>query len=100
MSIECAMLQDDFLETLVQGRVPVSIFLVNGIRLEGEIESHEQYGLLLRGISYLFIYKRSISTILPSRGPTTPALSAAEAPQTQLRPTTLRPRKPRRTRGS
>src|SRR5580692_10855250 len=98
MSIECAMLQDDFLETLVQGRVPVSIFLVNGIRLEGEIESHEQYGLLLRGISYLFIYKRSISTILPSRDPSTPAPSAAEAPQTQGRASPLRPRKSRTPR--
>ena len=61
------MLQEQFLNVLVEGRVPVTIYLVNGIRLQGEIESHEQYGLLLRGISQQFVYKHAISTILPTR---------------------------------
>jgi host factor-I protein len=65
--VEFPMLQEKFLQALVEGRVPVTIYLVNGIRLLGEIESHEQYGLLLRGMSQQFIYKHAISTILPSR---------------------------------
>lgn len=101
------MLQDEFLQALVDGRVPVTIYLVNGIRLQGEIESHEQYGLLLRGISQQFVYKHAISTILPSRdvaggterpsrdvaAGTEPAGEAAAV--TERRTTTLRPRKPR-----
>jgi host factor-I protein len=61
------MSEDEFLRALVEGRVPVAIYLKNGIRLQGEIESYERYGLLLRGISQQFIYKHAISTILPSR---------------------------------
>jgi host factor-I protein len=89
------MLQDEFLQTLVDGRVPVTIYLVNGIRLQGEIESHEQYGLLLRGISQQFVYKHAISTILPSRDVTGTEPSGETAAATERRTTTLRPRKPR-----
>lgn len=59
--------EDEFLHALVEGRIPVAIYLKNGIRLLGEIESYESYGLLLRGISQQFVYKHAISTILPSR---------------------------------
>ena len=59
--------EDEFLHALVEGRIPVAIYLKNGIRLLGEIESYELYGLLLRGISQQFVYKHAISTILPSR---------------------------------
>jgi|SRR5277367_3771148 len=95
------MLQDQFLQALVEGRVPVTIYLVNGIRLQGEIESHEQYGLLLRGISQQFVYKHAISTILPSRDVTSSDqasssdLSSEGPAVTERRATTLRPRKPR-----
>ena len=61
------MSEDEFLHALVEGRIPVAIYLKNGIRLLGEIESYESYGLLLRGISQQFVYKHAISTILPSR---------------------------------
>lgn len=76
----------------------MTIYLVNGIRLQGEIESHEQYGLLLRGISQQFIYKHAISTILPSRDVARsdqPDQPRDEAAAPERRPTTLRPRKPR-----
>lgn len=43
------------------------IYLVNGIRLQGEIESHDQYGLMLRGSSQQFVYKHAISTVVPIR---------------------------------
>jgi host factor-I protein len=89
------MLQEDFLHALVEGRVPVTIYLVNGIRLQGEIESHEQYGLLLRGISQQFVYKHAISTILPSRDLGSSDRPAEGPAVTERRATTLRPRKPR-----
>jgi host factor-I protein len=98
------MLQEEFLHALVAGRVPVTIYLVNGIRLQGEIESHEQYGLLLRGISQQFVYKHAISTILPSRDVAGPAdrdvagssdRPVEEPAAPERRTTTLRPRKPR-----
>jgi len=90
------MLQDQFLNALAVGRVSVTIYLVNGIRLMGEIESYDQYGLLLRGSSQQFVYKHAISTILPSRDVANSTRSD-EAPAVTERPagTTLRPRKPR-----
>lgn len=60
------MLQDQFLNAVTEGHVPVTVYLVNGIRLQGQIESHDQYGLLLSGSSQQFVYKRAISTIVPS----------------------------------
>ena len=61
------MIQDQFLAALVQAQVPVTIFLVSGIRLQGTVESSDQYGVLLGGSSQQFIFKRAISTIVPSR---------------------------------
>jgi host factor-I protein len=89
------MLQEQFLNALVETRVPVTIYLVNGIRLQGEIDSHEPYGLLLRGISQQFVYKHAISTILPSRDVASSDQSGEGAAVTERRATTLRPRKPR-----
>jgi host factor-I protein len=66
------MLQEQFLHSLTEGRVPVAIYLVNGIRLLGEIESYDQYGLVLRGISQQFVFKRAISTIVPSHNAVDP----------------------------
>jgi host factor-I protein len=90
------MLQDEFLQALVEGRVPVTIYLVNGIRLLGEIESYDQYGLMLRGSSQQFVYKHAISTILPSRDAASATRSDDTTAVTESRATTtLRPRKPR-----
>jgi host factor-I protein len=89
------MLQEQFLHDLAAGRVPVTIYLVNGIRLQGEIEFHDQYGLLLRGISQQFVYKHAISTIVPSRDVANPDRSAAGAAVAEHRATTLRARRPR-----
>jgi host factor-I protein len=41
-------LQDPFLNALRKERIPVSIFLVNGIKLQGQIESFDQYVVLLK----------------------------------------------------
>jgi host factor-I protein len=60
-------LQDPFLNTLRREHVPVSIYLVNGIKLQGQIESFDQYVVLLRNTVTQMVYKHAISTIVPGR---------------------------------
>ena len=60
-------LQDPFLNALRKDRVPVSIYLVSGIKLQGQIESFDQFVILLRNTVNQMIYKSSISTVEPSR---------------------------------
>ena len=59
-------LQDPFLNALRRERVPVSIYLVNGIKLQGQIESFDQYVVLLRNTVTQMVYKHAISTITPA----------------------------------
>jgi host factor-I protein len=61
------MLQDPFLNTLRKERVPVSIFLINGIKLQGTIDSFDQFVVLLKNSVNQMVYKHAISTIVPSR---------------------------------
>jgi len=60
-------LQDPFLNALRKERVPVSIFLVNGIKLQGQIESFDQFAVLLKNNVSQMIYKHAISTVVPAR---------------------------------
>lgn len=60
-------LQDPFLNTLRKERIPVSIYLVNGIKLQGQVESFDPFVVLLRNSVSQLIYKHAISTIVPSR---------------------------------
>ncbi|WP_420022225.1 RNA chaperone Hfq [Blochmannia endosymbiont of Camponotus sp.] len=60
-------LQDPFLNVLRRERVPVFIYLVNGIKLQGEIESFDKFVILLRNTVNQMIYKHAISTIVPAR---------------------------------
>ena len=60
-------LQDPFLNALRKERIPVSIFLVSGIKLQGQIESFDQFVILLRNTVSQMIYKSAISTVVPSR---------------------------------
>ncbi|CAJ2376692.1 MAG: RNA chaperone Hfq [Gammaproteobacteria bacterium] len=60
-------LQEPFLNILRKERVPVSVFLVNGIKLQGRIESFDQFVVLLRNTVSQMIYKHAISTIVPAR---------------------------------
>jgi len=62
-----AALQDPFLNVLRKERVPVSIYLVNGIKLQGQIESFDQFVVLLKNSVNQMIYKHAISTVVPSR---------------------------------
>jgi host factor-I protein len=60
-------LQDPYLNTLRKERVPVAIYLVNGIKLQGQIESFDQFVVLLRNSVSQMVYKHAISTVVPSR---------------------------------
>ncbi|NBV88509.1 MAG: RNA chaperone Hfq [Betaproteobacteria bacterium] len=60
-------LQDPFLNTLRREHVSVSVYLVNGIKLQGHIESFDQYVVLLKNTVTQMVYKHAISTIVPSR---------------------------------
>ncbi len=60
-------LQDPFLNVLRKEHVPVSIFLVNGIKLQGQIESFDQFVVVLRNTVSQMIYKHAISTVVPQR---------------------------------
>src|SRR3970282_1322841 len=67
MSAKGQLLQDPFLNTLRKEHVPVSIYLVNGIKLQGQIESFDQYVVLLRNSVTQMVYKHAISTVVPAR---------------------------------
>lgn len=60
-------LQDPFLNALRKERVPVSIYLVNGIKLQGQIDSFDQFVVLLRNSVNQMVYKHAISTVVPAR---------------------------------
>uniref|UniRef100_UPI0040487773 RNA chaperone Hfq n=1 Tax=Polynucleobacter sp. TaxID=2029855 RepID=UPI0040487773 len=61
------LLQDPFLNALRKERIPVSIYLLNGIKLQGNVESFDQYVILLRNTVTQMVYKHAISTVVPSR---------------------------------
>ena len=61
------VLQDPYLNLLRKEHVPVSIYLVNGIKLQGQIESFDPYVVLLRNTVTQMVYKHAISTIVPGR---------------------------------
>ncbi|PTA51410.1 RNA chaperone Hfq [Shewanella morhuae] len=60
-------LQDPFLNALRRERVPVSIYLVNGIKLQGQVESFDQFVILLKNTVSQMVYKHAISTVVPAR---------------------------------
>ncbi len=60
-------LQDPYLNALRREQVPVSIYLVNGIKLDGQIEAFDQYVVFLRNTVSQMIFKHAISTVQPSR---------------------------------
>jgi len=65
-------LQDPFLNTLRKEKVPVSIYLVNGIKLQGLIESFDQFVVLLKNTVSQMVYKHAISTVVPARNVSSP----------------------------
>jgi host factor-I protein len=74
-------LQEPFLNTLRKERVPVSIYLVNGIKLQGQIESFDQFVVLLKNSVSQMVYKHAISTVVPARNVRIPGSEEAIGPE-------------------
>lgn len=72
-------LQDPFLNALRKERIPVSIYLVNGIKLQGQVESFDQFVVLLRNSVNQMVYKHAISTIVPARNIKLPMFDEQQA---------------------
>ena len=66
-------LQDPYLNALRRDLTPVSVYLVNGIKLQGQIESFDQFVVVLRNSVSQMVYKHAISTVVPSRNVRLPA---------------------------
>ena len=58
-------LQDPYLNLLRKERIPVSIYLVNGIKLQGQVESFDQFVILLKNTVSQMVYKHAVSTVVP-----------------------------------
>ncbi len=71
-------LQDPFLNALRKERVPVSIYLVNGIKLQGQVDSFDQFVVLLKNSVSQMVYKHAISTVVPARNVRLPSTDGVE----------------------
>jgi len=60
-------LQDPFLNVLRREKIPVAVYLVNGIKLQGIVESFDQFVVLLQNSVSQMVYKHAISTVVPSK---------------------------------
>ena len=74
-------LQDPFLNALRKERIPVSIYLVNGIKLQGQVESFDQFVVLLKNSVNQLVYKHAISTIVPAKNVRMPRADEEEVDQ-------------------
>ena len=72
-------LQDPFLNAIRKERIPVSIFLVSGIKLQGQIESFDQFVILLKSAVSQMVYKHAISTVVPARNVKVPGSSQGDS---------------------
>lgn len=59
-------LQNSFLQALCQNKTHVSVFLINGIKLQGRIEAFDDYAITLLSTGQQMVYKHAISTIMAS----------------------------------
>lgn len=74
-------LQDPFLNALRKERIPVSIYLISGIKLQGQIESFDQFVILLKNAVSQMVYKHAISTVVPARMVKVPGPSQIDSDQ-------------------
>jgi host factor-I protein len=65
--IKTQILQEPFLNALRKEKIQVSIFLVNGIKLQGQVDSFDQYVIILKNTVNQMVYKHAISTIVPAK---------------------------------
>jgi host factor-I protein len=89
MNDQTQLLQNEFLNALRKQRTPVSVFLVNGIRLAGLIQSFDQYSIRLHGTPPQLVLKRVVATVVPdTKGarPSRPAGAAGAARPQRPRP--------------
>ncbi len=85
-------IQDDFLRTLVKDKTTVNVFLVNGIRLSGQLAGFDQFAVLLEsGPGVQLVFKHAISTVMPVNG-RGPARDRTEAPMSRDKPNHLQAR--------
>ena len=70
-------LQDAYLSVLCENKVSVSVYLVNGIKLEGRIEAFDQFALFLGNAVTQMVYKHAISTVLPKDRVSIPGIGDA-----------------------
>ena len=82
MNAKHQTLQDPYLNILRKEHVPVSIYLVNGIKLQGQVDSFDQYVILLKNTVTQMVYKHAISTIVPGRAVNFAAAAPDESPAT------------------
>ncbi len=62
------ILQDTFLNQVRKNKTPVTVFLINGVKLQGSISSFDNFCILLRRDSHIqLVYKHAISTVMPSQ---------------------------------
>lgn len=60
-------LQDTFLNYIRKNRISVTVFLSNGVKMQGNVISFDNFSVMLRKDNYFqFVYKHAISTIVPS----------------------------------
>ena len=74
-------LQDPFLNVLRKEKIPVAIYLVSGIKLQGQIESFDQFVIVLKNTVNQMVYKHAISTVVPNRPVRVPMQNQGEAAQ-------------------
>ena len=67
MANKAQFLQDPFLNELRKEQIPVSIYLVNGIKLQGTVDSFDQFVVVLKSSVNQMVYKHAISTVVPTR---------------------------------
>ncbi len=60
-------LQDNYLNQLRKDKMPVVIYLTNGVRLKGVIKAFDNFVILLKESTQQLIYKHAVSTIVPER---------------------------------
>ena len=65
------------MNALRKEKIPVSIFLVNGIKLQGQVDSFDQYVIILKNTVNQMVYKHAISTVVPARNVRIPTMADA-----------------------
>lgn len=60
-------LQDNYLNQLRKEKIPIIVYLTNGVRLKGVLKGFDNFVILLKEATQQLIYKHAVSTIIPER---------------------------------